>query len=60
MGVSVVAIAVVAIITLYESKLQIEDILALYRDDAQYSSLTINYPLNETLFPPEIIPPTFR
>ncbi|NIM99033.1 MAG: hypothetical protein GTO24_13410, partial [candidate division Zixibacteria bacterium] len=27
---------------------------------AQYNSLTIRYPLNETLFPPEIVPPTFH
>ena len=30
------------------------------RDDAQYSSLAIRYPLNGTLFPPEIIPPIFH
>ena len=59
-GISILAVAAVAIISLYESELQIEDILALYRDDARYSSLTIRYPLNETLFPPEIIPPAFH
>jgi len=59
-GISIVAVAAVTIISLCVSGPQIEDILALYRDDAQYSSLTIRYPLNETLFPPEIIAPTFR
>jgi tetratricopeptide (TPR) repeat protein len=34
--------------------------LALYRDDAEYDDLIIHYPLDETLFPPEIVPPTFR
>jgi hypothetical protein len=34
--------------------------LASYRDDARYDGLTIRYPLDETLFPPEIAPPTFR
>ncbi|MCP4612867.1 MAG: tetratricopeptide repeat protein [Planctomycetes bacterium] len=63
-GIIIVAVAAlaVAIITLNESEPQVmaEDILSLYRDDAQYSSLTIRYPLNETLFPPEIIPPVFH
>jgi tetratricopeptide (TPR) repeat protein/hemin uptake protein HemP len=68
----IVAIAAVTIITLYAPGPQIEDILALYRDPptagienpallgAQYSSLAIRYPLNETLFPPEITPPAFH
>ncbi len=78
-GISIVVVAAVTIITLYESgsetafrQIRYEDILALYRDPptadienpallgAQYSSLTIRYPLNETLFPPEITPPTFH
>jgi len=60
MGISIVTVVIVTIITLYAPGPQIEDILALYRDDAQYSSLTIRYPLNETLFPPEIVSPTFH
>jgi tetratricopeptide (TPR) repeat protein len=60
MGVSVVAVVVVILIALYVPGSQIKDILALYRDDAGYNSLTIRYPLNETLFPPEIVPPTFH
>ncbi len=71
-GMIIVAIAAVTIITLYAPGPQIEDILALYRDPptagienpallgAQYSSLAIRYPLNETLFPPEITPPAFH
>ncbi len=37
-----------------------EEILAAYREGEQYGGLTISYPLNGTLFPPEIVPPTFR
>lgn len=60
MGISIVAVVVVILIALYLPGPQIENILALYRDDAKYNSLTIRYPLNETLFPPEIVPPTFH
>ncbi len=38
----------------------IDEILASYRTEAEYGGLTIAYPLDETLFPPEIVPPTFR
>ncbi len=60
MGISIVAVVVVILIALYVPGPRIENILALYRDDAQYTGLTIRYPLNETLFPPEIVPPTFH
>jgi len=73
MGISIVAVVVVILIALYLPGPQIENILALYRDPptagidpnpallgAQYNGLTIRYPLNETLFPPEIVPPTFH
>jgi tetratricopeptide (TPR) repeat protein len=59
--IGVIILAVVAVI-LIAPRLRmpdIEDISALYRDDAEYKALTIRYPLNETLFPPEIVPPTF-
>ncbi len=39
---------------------QVDEILAGYRVDGDYGGLTIAYPLDETLFPPEIVPPTFR
>jgi len=35
-------------------------ILATYRPEGLYAALEITYPLDETLFPPEIIAPTFR
>lgn len=60
MGVSIVAVVVVILIALYVPGPRAENILALYRDDAQYTGLTIRYPLNETLFPPEIVPPVFH
>ena len=40
--------------------LSAEGILGLYEKNETYQSLTIHYPLNETLFPPESVAPTFR
>jgi len=59
--IAVVAIASVVILVIYH-KLQprIDDILAAYNDKAPYSGLTIGYPLDGTLFPPEIVPPTLH
>jgi len=37
-----------------------EDILAAYQEAPNSGGLTIEYPLDETLFPPDIAPPTFR
>jgi len=39
---------------------RIKDILGVYRTNtrAEYGGLTITYPLDGTLFPPEIVPPT--
>ena len=61
-GISATAIIVVIVLlTTYEERpLRAEDILAHYQEDAEYSRLMISYPLDETLFPPEIVPPTFR
>jgi len=55
-----IVVAIAFLITSQERRLRAEDILARYQDDAEYGRLTINYPLDETLFPPEIVPPTFR
>jgi hypothetical protein len=58
------AISIVAAIVLYTTRhkqpLTADEILALYQENAGYGKLTIEYPLDETLFPPEIVPPTFR
>jgi tetratricopeptide (TPR) repeat protein len=43
-----------------QAEIQPSDVLAGYRDETPYSGLTIDYPLDETLFPPEIAAPTFR
>ena len=56
----VVAAAAALLVTFYKAGPGAENILALYRDDTKYGSLTISYPLDETLFPPEIVPPVFR
>ena len=61
---SIVVVAVIAgsaiLFISYKLRRRIEDILAVYSDKAQYSGLTISYPLDGTLFPPEIVPPTFH
>jgi tetratricopeptide (TPR) repeat protein len=59
-GVGIAAVVAVLLITLYLPGPKIEDILALYRDNTEYNSLAIYYPLDETIFPPEIVPPTFH
>jgi tetratricopeptide (TPR) repeat protein len=42
------------------SDVEVADILAGYQEGAEHGGLTIHYPFHETVFPPEIIPPTFR
>ena len=37
-----------------------DDLLAHYRDGTEYDPLTIHYPLDGTLFPPDMVPPTFH
>ena len=59
-GAVAVAVAAVAFTVFHKPALCVEDILALYQDRAAYSGLTISYPENDTLFPPEIAPPIFR
>ena len=56
----VVAAAAACLVVLSRPGPTPEGILAAYRNDAQYSELTIDYPLDETLFPPKIAPPIFR
>ncbi|MGB2864717.1 MAG: tetratricopeptide repeat protein [Sedimentisphaerales bacterium] len=61
-GISATAIvvAIVLLTTSHERRLRAEDILARYQENVEYGRLTIDYPLDETVFPPEIVPPTFR
>ena len=62
MGVAIAAVTVVAVrLLIFRERLpRIDEILAVYEETAEYSGLTIRYPLNDTLFPPEIVPPMFR
>jgi hypothetical protein len=59
-GTLAVVILVIVPIALRKPDIRVEDILAVYQDEAEYSGLTILYPLDDTLFPPEIVPPIFR
>jgi len=61
-GVSIVAVIGIAVTLIfsYANKIRIKNILAVYREEAEYSGLTILYPLDETLFPPEVTSPKFR
>ncbi|MFC1633587.1 tetratricopeptide repeat protein [Planctomycetota bacterium] len=57
-GVAVTAAAI--LFSLAKREFRVEDILTLYRDNGEYGDLEICYPLDETLFPPEIIAPVFQ
>ena len=61
-GISATAIivAIALLMTPQKRQLRAEDILARYQEDVEYGRLTIGYPLDETVFPPEIAAPTFR
>ncbi|MBN2272606.1 MAG: tetratricopeptide repeat protein [Sedimentisphaerales bacterium] len=57
-----VAIAILAVVVawfLIPSGPKAEHILGVFRGPAEYGSLTIEYPLDGTLFPPDICAPTF-
>ncbi len=55
----ILGLAIAALMTFRRRSIRVEDVLAVYDEQTTYSTLTITYPLNETLFPPEIVPPTF-
>jgi roadblock/LC7 domain-containing protein len=63
-GLAIIAatVSTVAIvyITLQPNMYRLEDILAVYQEHANYGHITIEYPLDETLFPPEMVAPVFR
>ena len=42
------------------AEVRIDEVLAVYEDAKTYDGLTIEYPLDGTLFPPELAPPSFR
>jgi len=64
LGLAIVATVLPAAAILYWTRqratCRVDDILAAYQERAEYSTITIDYPLDETLFPPEMIPPKFR
>lgn len=55
-----VAVAAVVSIAWYLRRPSPEAMLAAYKDSANYDRLLIEYPLDETLFPPDIAAPTFH
>ncbi len=62
-----VAIAVLALaigILFYReraiSSKDVSSILSGYNEQSSYAQIMVDYPLNDTVFPPEIPPPTFR
>jgi len=64
MGVALVAAALIVAALLYgawprESR-RIEDILAVYEQRAACADIALEYPLDGTLFPPEMVPPVFH
>ncbi|MHC4323925.1 MAG: hypothetical protein ACYSUX_06600 [Planctomycetota bacterium] len=45
--------------TVIQNTYSVDDILAVYQQHADYGNITIEHPLDETLFPPEMAPPSF-
>lgn len=57
---AIVVAAAVYFVTLSGSKITADDILAAFEASGGHRRLAIEYPLDNTLFPPEIVPPVFR
>ena len=58
--ITVMAGIIVVMMFSYSLEPDVEERPALYQEKGKYSELIISYPLDETLFPPEIVAPTFR
>ena len=54
------AAGAVALVIWNQSGFHPDRLLAAYHAHAQVAGLQIAYPFNDTLFPPESVPPTFR
>jgi tetratricopeptide (TPR) repeat protein len=54
------AIVAAGIVICYKSSPEPDALLACYHNGSGYDTLTIHYPLDETLFPPEIVPLKFQ
>ena len=61
-GVAIVSVgaALAVLVSVPGADGTIDAALGGYQAGRAYGSLTIDYPLDQTLFPPEIVPPTFR
>jgi len=59
-GILAVGVLAVVLVALRGRPLSPEDVLAAYQKGSGWSRLSVDYPLDGTLFPPEIAPPTFR
>jgi len=46
--------------TLPPNTYRVEDVLAVYQEHEDYNDIAIEYPLDETLFPPEMVPPVYH
>jgi len=57
-GVLSAGILIFGLLCLRKHPVLAEDVLAAYRDTAQYKDLAVRYPLDGTLFPPESVSPT--
>jgi len=60
LGVATCGSIAVWFVACHKPAIRVDEILAAYEEGAQYGGLTITYPLDETLFPPEIVPPNIR
>jgi hypothetical protein len=63
-GVALVAAALIAAAVLYwalrPDTRRVESILVAYQEHGTYADIALAYPLDGTLFPPEMVPPVFR
>jgi hypothetical protein len=57
---AMIGIVAILYITLQPETYRVEDVIAIYHQNADYADITIEYPLDETLFPPEMVRPAFR
>jgi tetratricopeptide (TPR) repeat protein len=63
LAVSATAVGVCALVLwliLRVPPVEIAEVLSAYHEGTQYGQVTFTYPQDETLFPPEIVAPTFR
>ena len=62
LGIGIVTVVVLAVtlIIFLRPGVRPDDVLAAYQEQVNYSDLAILYPLNQTLFPPDIAAPIFR